>query len=126
MGEQEKKNILIVDDEKEALASLADLFRRNGYGVLTAENGKDGLSFAKEEAPHLIILDLVLPDIDGSDVAAALLQDPATRNIPIIFLTAIVRKPEQEKSGAMIANRCIVAKPCKPQEILTLVRDRIG
>ena len=126
MTEKSKKNILIIDDETEALESLSSLFRRHGYGVLTADNGKDGLAFVKEHAPDLIILDLMLPDIDGSDIAAALLQFPATRDIPIIFLTAIVTKLEQEKAGEMIANRCIVAKPCKPEEILALVRDRIG
>jgi DNA-binding response OmpR family regulator len=121
-----RKSILIVDDEKDVLDSLSVFLRRNGYGVLVADNGKEGLRLAKKEIPSLLILDLMLPDIDGSDVAAALLSHPSTREIPIIFLTSIMTKPEQEESGELIANRTIVAKPCKTDEILSLVKDRIG
>jgi DNA-binding response OmpR family regulator len=121
-----KKSILIVDDEKDVLDSLSVFLRRNGYGVLVADTGKEGLRLAKKEIPSLLILDLMLPDIDGSDVAAALLSQPSTREIPIIFLTSIMTKPEQEESGELIANRTIVAKPCKTDEILSLVKDRIG
>jgi DNA-binding response OmpR family regulator len=121
-----KKSILIVDDEKGILDSLSGLLRRNGYGVNVADTGKEGLALAKKENPGLIILDLMLPDIDGTDVAVELMHDPVTRNIPIIFLTGVLTKDEQQESGEMIANRCIIAKPCKSEEILALVKNRIG
>ena len=126
MVQKPKKSILIVDDEKDILDSLSVFLKRNGYGVLLAETGEEALRLAKRELPNLIILDLILPDIDGSDVAADLLRLPSTRDIPVIFLTSIMTKPEQEEAGEIIANRCIVAKPCKPEEILSLVKSRIG
>ena len=121
-----RKNILIIDDEKDILDSLSGFLRRNGYAVDVADNGRDGLALANAQLPRLIILDLILPDIDGSDVAARLLEDPRTRSIPVIFLTSIMRKSEQEESGPVIANRCIVAKPCSSEEILAHVKEQIG
>ncbi len=120
------KSILIVDDEKDILDSLSGFLSRNGYGVTVADTGREGLRLAKKDLPRLIILDLMLPDIDGTDVAVELMQNPDTREIPIIFLTSIMTKTEQELSGEIIANRCIVAKPCKSEEILALVKNRIG
>ncbi|HAJ56468.1 MAG TPA: hypothetical protein DCL35_01720 [Candidatus Omnitrophica bacterium] len=121
-----RKSILIVDDEKDILDSLSGFLKRNGYGVSVADTGKGGLDLAKKELPGLIILDLMLPDIDGTDVAVELMHNPVTREIPIIFLTSVMTKAEQEQSGQIIANRCIVAKPCKSEEILELVKNRIG
>lgn len=126
MAMEIKKNILIVDDEQDILDSLSVFLRRNGYGVFLASTGKEGLRLARKETPNLIILDLMLPDIDGSDVAVELLKTPDTRDIPIIFLTSIVTKSEQEEAGELIANRCIVAKPCSSEEILNLVKNYIG
>ncbi|MFH1692233.1 MAG: response regulator [Candidatus Omnitrophota bacterium] len=126
MSQQQGKSILLVDDEQDVLDSLSFFLSRNGYIVSVASNGTDGLKLAKENIPHLIILDLMLPDVDGSDVAVELLQNPATKNIPIVFLTSVFTKSEQMAIGDLIANRCIVAKPCKPEEILSLVKQHIG
>lgn len=126
MAEGQGKSILLVDDETDILDSLAGFLKRRSFEVYTAATGKEGLRIAKEKKPDLIVLDLILPDIDGSDVASELLQDPKTRNIPIIFLTCMVTKPEQDETGVYIANRCIVAKPCKPEEILALIKERLG
>ncbi len=126
MSQQQGKSILLVDDEQDVLDSLSFFLTRNGYSVSVANTGTDGLRLAKENLPHLIILDLMLPDLDGSDVAVELLQNPATKNIPIVFLTSVFTKSEQMAIGGLIANRCIVAKPCKPEEILSLVKQHIG
>jgi DNA-binding response OmpR family regulator len=120
------KNILLIDDEQDVLSSLGAFLRRSGYHVWAADTGTEGLKIAKRETLDLIILDLILPDKDGSDVAAELLNHRDTCNIPIIFLTSMVRKTEQETDGPMVANRCILAKPCRPEEILALVTKHIG
>ncbi len=120
------KSILLVDDEKDILDSLGTSLRRSGYRVFTAPTGEGGLNLAKKEHPQIIILDLILPDVDGSEVAARLLLDPETRDIPVIFLTSIMRKEEQETEGTQIGSRCVIAKPCRPEEILALVKDHIG
>jgi DNA-binding response OmpR family regulator len=121
-----KKLILIIDDEKDILDSLSGFLERNGYEVSAADNGQDGLKLAHDQRPDLVILDLILPDIDGSDIAARLLEDPLTSRIPVIFLTSIMRKSEQEKVGRTAGNRQVVAKPCSPEEILACVKDTIG
>ncbi|MGE5279461.1 MAG: response regulator transcription factor [Deltaproteobacteria bacterium] len=120
------KSILLVDDEKDILESLGASLRRNGYRVFAAPTGREALVLAKRERPQLIILDLILPDVDGSDVAARLLGDPETRDIPVIFLTSIMTKEEQHTEGTQVGKRCVVAKPCRPEEILAHVKDCIG
>ena len=120
------KSILLVDDEKDVLDALSASLRRNGYRVFAAATGQEGLDLAKKELPQLIVLDLILPDVDGSDVAARLLQDPEPRDIPVIFLTCIMTKQEQETEGTRVGKRCVVAKPCRPEEILALIKDHIG
>jgi DNA-binding response OmpR family regulator len=120
------KNILIVDDEQDVLSSLGAVLRRNGYHVWVADTGVEALNVAKREKPDLIILDLMLPDKDGADVAAELLLQEDTRVIPVIFLTSMRCKDEQAAGGPMVGQRCIIAKPCRSDEILALVKERIG
>ncbi|QAT17617.1 hypothetical protein BU251_07745 [Candidatus Velamenicoccus archaeovorus] len=124
-GGSKIKSILIIDDEKDILDSLSGYLERNGYDVEAADNGAEGLRLVRDRRPDLVILDLMLPDIDGSDIAARLLEDPLTSRIPIIFLTSIVRKSEQLKPRR-VTKRCVVAKPCSPAEILGRVRSIIG
>jgi DNA-binding response OmpR family regulator len=121
-----RKSVLIIDDEVDILNSLSVFLRRQGYATLVADTGKEGIRLAQKEVPSLIILDLILPDIDGSDVAVRLLENSLTKDIPIVFLTSVVRKTEQQEPGEMVGNRCIVAKPCPPDEILTLIKAKIG
>jgi DNA-binding response OmpR family regulator len=83
-----KKKILIVDDERDIVEMLAYNLGRNGYTTLLAYNGNEALELASRETPHLIILDLMLPGIDGTEVARRLKSDPQTSSIPILMLTA--------------------------------------
>lgn len=121
------KRILMIDDEEDVLASLGgDVAAQRSSRLGGVTTGEDGLKVARQECPDLIILDLILPDKDGSDVAADLLDRPSTRNIPIIFLTSMMRKDEQLAGGSLVAKRCIMAKPCRSEKILILIKDRIG
>jgi CheY-like chemotaxis protein len=113
----EKKKILIVDDEEHILIMLQNRLVNAGYAVLMATNGKDAINLAKKEIPALIISDIVMPDVDGGDIAAALADDPATKDIPIIFLTAILKK-EEEKEKRVVLGRRFIAKPYDPEELL--------
>ncbi len=121
------KKILVIDDEKDILESIAGLLRRTGYKPLTSETGQGGFDLAVQESPDLIVLDLMLPDLDGGEVAQRLLGHPATQGIPIIFLTSAFTKQEESSLGPMIDSRYVViAKPCTSQQILNLIKDRIG
>ena len=83
-----RKKVLIVDDEKDIVDLLAYNLGDNGYETTTANDGNDALENAAKNAPDLIILDLMLPGIDGTEVARRLKADAHTANIPIIMLTA--------------------------------------
>jgi len=84
-----RKTILVVDDEQEVRSFLARGFRRAGYAVHTAGNGFHALEKARRFDLDLIILDLVLPDIDGYSVCETLQKEPATANIPVLMLTGL-------------------------------------
>jgi len=88
--------LLVVDDEPDAVLILAKTLSARGYEVTTAESGLQAINLAKAEKPDLILLDILMPDMDGTQVAAALREDPTTRNIPVIFLTCLITKKTQE------------------------------
>lgn len=121
----EKKKILIVDDEEHILLVLENRLTSAGYSVIKAASGKDAVDLAKSEHPDLIISDLFMPEIDGADVVSRLEQDPKTANIPVIFLTALLRK-EEEKDRKEVSGRHFLAKPYDPEELLREVKKYIG
>jgi len=105
------KKILIVDDEKDALFILRKELEARGYSIIIADNGNDALKLAKSKFPDLIILDILMPDMDGAEVAAKLKEDMQTKNIPVIFLTCLLQKGEEEEEGHVIDDKVYVSKP---------------
>ena len=83
-----KRTILVVDDERDLVDLISYNLTRHGFGVLTALDGNDALEVATKELPDLICLDLMMPGIDGTEVARRLKSDPRTNQIPIVMLTA--------------------------------------
>ena len=83
-----RKRVLVVDDEKDLVELIAYNLKRHGYEVLTADNGLDALDVARKQLPDLIVLDLMLPGIDGTEVARRLKADAKTARVPIVMLTA--------------------------------------
>lgn len=115
------KKILVVDDEPDILESVKMRLEANGYEVATARSGSEGIKKAQAELPDLIVLDILMPDIDGGIVAEELKNKPATKDIPIIFLTCIV-KEEEAQNRSSIGGNVFVAKPFKPEELLDKIR----
>jgi CheY-like chemotaxis protein len=124
MPEPSIKKILVVDDEKEFLTYLAAILRRAKYNVITATRGKEAVALTNEHKPDLILLDVVLPDFDGGEIASLLSKDPSTASIPIIFLTGILRK-EEESSSAKSGKRLIIAKPVEAEKLLATIEEII-
>lgn len=110
--------VLVVEDEEPLLFTLAHNLRREGYTVLTATRGDDGLKLAREAAPDLIILDLMLPAIDGIQICRLLRRDS---DVPIIMLTALGGESDKVAGLDMGADDYL-AKPFGMRELLARVR----
>ncbi len=105
------KKILIVDDEMDSLLILEKELTAKGNSVIAANNGSSALNLAKSEHPDLIILDIWMPGVDGTEVAEKLREDAGTKDIPVIFLTCLFRKREGEEEGRVVAGKVLIAKP---------------
>ncbi len=122
-----KKKILVVDDE----ASLTRMLRRNleatgKYEVKEENSGTQAYDSAKQFQPDMILLDVMMPDMDGGAVAAQIQDDEHLKHIPIVFLTAIVQKEEAEDTGSNIGGRTFIAKPVKLDDLITCIEDKLG
>ncbi|MDR2112942.1 MAG: response regulator [Candidatus Accumulibacter sp.] len=82
------KTILVVDDSPTERHVMSELLTRNGYQVITAENGEDGVEKAKKQQPHLILMDVVMPGLNGYQATRTLTRDETTRHIPVIVCTS--------------------------------------
>lgn len=118
---EKKETILVVDDEEDLLELVRFNLRREGYGLLCETTGEEALRRAGERIPDLVILDLMLPGMDGLDVARRLRANPQTRNIPILMLTA---KGEEADvvAGLEIGADDYVTKPFSPRVLVARVR----
>lgn len=116
-----KERILVVDDEEDILELVRFNLAREGYPVICTASGEDALKIARKEHPDLIVLDLMLPGIDGLDVAKTLKNEPKTRDIPIIMLTA---KGEEADivTGLELGADDYVTKPFSPRILVARVR----
>tara|TARA_R110002049_G_scaffold26807_1_gene92979 strand:+ start:176 stop:451 length:276 start_codon:yes stop_codon:yes gene_type:complete len=83
-----KKTILVVDDEKDLLDLIEYNLRKEGFEVLKAENGEQGIEIAKKHQPDLVLLDVMMPKMDGLQAVEIMRQDESLKRMPIIFLTA--------------------------------------
>ncbi len=118
------KKILIVDDEPQIAHLLGVRLTNNGYNVLKAYNGLEAIKIAKKELPDLIILDILMPELDGSKAASLLKECPETKNIPVIFLTCLFTK-DDEKKGNIRGGVYFVAKPYDGDQLLEVIRENL-
>ena len=116
-----KPKILLVDDEPDALEVLGFKLRQAGYNALLAKDGARAIALARDERPALIVLDLMLPEVDGLEVCKILRRDPNTAAIPIIMLTA--RAAEMDRVlGLELGADDYVTKPFSPRELLLRIK----
>ena len=119
------RRVLVVDDEQAIRAVCRVNLAASGIDVLEAEDGQRGLDAARREQPDLILLDVMMPGVDGWGVARRLAADPATREIPIIFLTA--RAEASDKRLAQhLGGVGYIVKPFDPVDLGELVEDVLG
>ncbi|GAB6042452.1 response regulator [Endothiovibrio diazotrophicus] len=121
MSEDARATLLIVDDEPVNIAVLMDLLKRD-YRLVAARNGEQALARAAgEPAPDLILLDVMMPEMDGHEVCRRLKADPATRDIPVIFVTAMSDE-QDEAAGLAVGAVDYLTKPISPP----IVEARVG
>lgn len=108
-----QKTILLIDDEEDFCFFVkAHLEKTGAFQVRTAHSGNEGIREAKTLGPDLILLDIVMPDLSGDEVAMEFSEDPATRDIPVVFLTALAsQEGENGSSLQKIGGRYFIAKP---------------
>ena len=115
------KPILIIEDEKDIIDLVAYHFRQAGFSVSSALDGPSGLELAKKERPSVILLDLMLPGMDGKDVCRALKSNPLTQSIPILMLTAKTEEVDRV-IGFELGADDYVTKPFSPRELVLRVK----
>jgi two-component system cell cycle response regulator DivK len=112
--------VLVVEDNPANMKLAALLLRNAGHAVLSAIDAETGLTLARAERPDLILMDVQLPGMDGFAATAMLKQDPVTAGIPVIALTALAMKEDQEKSRAAGCD-AYISKPLRYQELYAAI-----
>jgi two-component system phosphate regulon response regulator PhoB len=112
----------VVDDEPDAIELIRFNLKASGYEVLTAEDGEEALAKARKFSPDMILLDVMLPEIDGLEVCKILRRDPATASLPIIMLTAKASEIDRVL-GLEFGADDYVTKPFSPRELMLRVRN---
>jgi len=117
------KKILILEDDTHIVDYLSDLFQENGYEIITASDGKEGLAKVKEEKPDLITLDVQMPERWGTIFKRILNKKEEFKDIPVVVISGIEKSEVLEKSEGVVA---YLSKPFDRDELLKIVKNTIG
>ncbi len=119
------KTVLVVEDEPNIVLSLEFLIKEAGYNVRVAFDGEEALKAVAEEAPDLLLLDIMIPKRDGFDICQTLRANPALKDMRIFMLTARGRESEKEKGLALGADEYIT-KPFSTRELTQKLKQHLG
>jgi DNA-binding response OmpR family regulator len=120
-----ERTVLIIEDEKLIIVSTQMVLEAAGFRVESATNGEDGIAKARSQTPDLILLDIMMPGIDGWETLTRLKRDPATAGIPVVIFTAREHARGHQKSSEMGAADYF-RKPFEPDELIELVEKHVG
>lgn len=118
------KKILIVEDEAELVEMLKIRLEAAGYDIISAYDGEEGMEKAKKEKPDLILLDLMLPKIDGYQICSTLKKDKIYSHIPIVIFSARAQKHEI-KMGEELGAEAYITKPFEPSVLLAKISELV-
>lgn len=122
-----KKRILVIDDEPSITRSLKlNLEASGGYEVRTLNNARHALGMARAFKPDLVLLDVMMPEMDGGEVAAQFQANPLLTDVPIVFLTAIISNSETGGHEKISGNNSFLAKPLDWNELKTCLAEHLG
>ena len=119
------KRILVIEDEPEMRRNITTILRLEGFQPIAAENGRVGAEIATKEKPDLVLCDVMMPELDGYGVIKALHNDPATMNIPFIFLTAKGERTDI-RSGMNLGADDYLTKPIDKADLLRAIKTRLS
>ena len=119
------KTILIVEDEPKNMTLTRDLLKISGYETLEARDGKEGVEKAKAAKPNLILMDIMMPKMDGYAACTAIKADQSTRHIPVVMLTAVGYDLNKKLAKQMGADG-YVTKPFSRQQLLDAITPLLG
>jgi CheY-like chemotaxis protein len=117
------KSVLIVDDENMNMFALTHILRSE-YTVYAAKNGQSAIRIAKKQMPDVILLDILMPEMDGYEVLSLLKSDEETRKIPVIFVTGLI-SPEDEKKGLEMGAADYINKPFNSDTVRMKIHNQI-
>ena len=119
------KRVLVVEDDDNNMKLITFILEKNGYVTIRAENGKTGIDLALKEKPDFILLDIQLPDMDGTDVLKAIRRSEINDDIPIIAITSYAMSGDRER---LIGAGCngYIEKPIDPVAIMNQIKEIIG
>ncbi len=120
-----EKKILVVDDDELVLMALKELLKSQDFEVHTSSRGAEALKKLDQETFDLIILDIIMPEMDGFELCTRIRQKPNGRETPIVFLTAKNRE-EDQKRGMEVGASLFLSKPIAPKRLLTLIDQVLG
>jgi CheY-like chemotaxis protein len=124
------KTILVVDDKADIVELVKNRLEANNYKVLTACDGRQGITQAQQHKPDLIVMDIMMPNVSGGEAVKILRSDMTTKHIPVIFLTAAASSVAQGKEPARVyvdgQFYPALAKPFKPEQLLSEIAKLIG
>ena len=120
------KRILIIEDDKFLRELIAQKLLKENFDISEAVDGEEGIKKVKEEKPDLVLLDLILPGIDGFEVLSRIKKDPVLASIPVIILSNLGQKGDVEKGLKLGAVDYLIKAHFTPGEIIEKVRDVLG
>lgn len=115
------KRVVYVEDELEMIDLVRLILGRKGYEVIGADGGREGLDTIRKELPDLVLLDLMMPDMDGWDVYQQMKAEPSTRSIPVIIVTAKAQNIDKVLGLHIARVDDYISKPFSPQELIDSV-----
>ncbi|AKM82071.1 TPA: response regulator [Candidatus Berkelbacteria bacterium] len=119
----EGKTILLVDDDLTLREMYEERLKAEGFTIVQASNGEEALSKAKEVKPNIILLDIMMPKINGFDVLKDLKSDPDLKDVPVIVLTALIQDVDRIQGKKLGATDYIVKSETMPGEVIAKIRN---
>lgn len=123
---EEPKTILLVDDDLTLREMYEERMKAEGFNIIQATNGEEALKKAKEANPDVILLDIMMPKVNGFDVLKELKSNPELKDIPVIVLTALIQDVDRVQGKKLGATDYIVKSETMPGEVITKIKNAIG